>query len=293
MQQNPTHDPIKVLQGPFDPDVHAETFHNYLEVVIDPEGNVSYANPSHLKALERVWCEAHNRYDDPADERNLDDLYAHMPNDASPLQWLMDHTGYVCVWTDRIESANWDWSPKREYTGVNGAQATSLQTLADRELYRGHVPIVLEVFYQYACDDDRVEDVFSANVDIRPYLDATPVDDLPELYNIESWDDFIERLSEADALPVALDRWPGPFDSRPSKNYGPYVIARANEAEDADRLTETRNALEQRRLYAELRVIRDRTTRVYDEQYRLDALRAALSRENDRITKAIHELNET
>ena len=290
MQQNPIHDPIEVLQGPFDPDVHAETFHNYLEVVIDPEGTVSYASPSHLKALERAWYEIYGKYDDPTDERNLDDLYARMPENANPLQWLMDRTGYICVWTDRIESANWDWSPKREYTGVNGAQAVALQNLANRGLYRGYVPITLEVFYQ--CDGDCIEDVFSANVDIRRYLDATPVDDLPELYNIESWDDFIERISECGALPVPLDRWPGPFDSRPSKSYEAYVIARANEAEDAERLTETRNDFERQRLRAKLRIVRDRLANAYDEQRRLEALRATLSRESDRITQAISALDE-
>ena len=290
MGQKPTHDPIEVLQGPFDPDVHAETFHNYLEVVIDPEGTVSYASPSHLKALERAWCQIYGRYDDPNDERNLDDLYARMPESANPLQWLMDRTGYVCVWTDRIESASWDWSPKREYTGVNGAQAIALQDLAERGLYRGYVPITLEVFYQY--DGDHIEDVLSANVDIRRYLDATPVDDLPELYNIESWDDFIARLSECGALPVALDRWPGPFDSRPSKNYKAYVIARANEAEAANRLTETRNDLERRRLLAELIIVNDRLASAYDEQRRLEALRATLSHESNRITQAISTLDE-
>lgn len=292
MQQNPTHDPIEVLRGPFDPDVHAETFHNYLEVVIDPEGNVSYANPSHLKALERAWCEIYGRFDDPNDERNLDDLYARMPKDASPLQWLMDHTGYVCVWTDRIESANWDWSPKCEYTGVNSAQAVALQNLAEHGLYRGHVPITLEVFYQHVGDGDCIEDVFSANVDIRRYLDATPVDDLPELYNVESWDDFIARLSECDVLPVALDRWPGPFDSRPSGNYEAYVIARANEAEDANRLIETRNDLESRRLRAELRIVSDRIMNTYDEQRRLETLRTTLARESDHIAQAISALDE-
>lgn len=44
-----------VLHSPFDIKVHKQTFINYLEVVISPEGVVEYAVPSHVEKLLQIF----------------------------------------------------------------------------------------------------------------------------------------------------------------------------------------------------------------------------------------------
>lgn len=42
---------LSVLKGKFDIELHKKTFYRYLEVIIDPEGVVHYAVPSHNERL--------------------------------------------------------------------------------------------------------------------------------------------------------------------------------------------------------------------------------------------------
>ena len=42
---------LSVLKGKFDIELHKKTFRRYLEVIIDPEGVVHYAVPSHNERL--------------------------------------------------------------------------------------------------------------------------------------------------------------------------------------------------------------------------------------------------
>src|SRR5690606_29819 len=49
----------QVLHSPFDMETHKNTFINYLEVVIDADGTIMYAVPSHQEKLIRLACERH------------------------------------------------------------------------------------------------------------------------------------------------------------------------------------------------------------------------------------------
>ena len=50
-----------VLHSPFDIKVHKQTFINYLEVVISPEGIVEYAVPSHVEKLLQIFMSKYFR----------------------------------------------------------------------------------------------------------------------------------------------------------------------------------------------------------------------------------------
>ena len=82
-------DQMKVLHGAFDMQTHKETFTNYLEVVIAPNGSVCYAVPSHVAVLERMYMSrtGGNPQEDCPREHWL-----------SYDQWLIDQTECVCVW---------------------------------------------------------------------------------------------------------------------------------------------------------------------------------------------------
>lgn len=61
---------------------------NYCEAIIYQDGTIEYANPSHIKALER------------ATGKDVNWIYDRMPITSSPLHWLIEYTGCVCVWSD-------------------------------------------------------------------------------------------------------------------------------------------------------------------------------------------------
>lgn len=137
----PAHDPSEVLRRPFDSRIHAETFIDYLEVVIDPMGKISYAVPSHQMALmARLVADRTRRstaellahpieliewFDDPENMASVD-------ASANPMvdfmNWLCEATGCVCVWTTRVVGH------------PNGAQREQLRRLAHLRLYKGRIP---------------------------------------------------------------------------------------------------------------------------------------------------------
>lgn len=80
---------MDVLRGPFDPDTHRETFVHYFEVVMAPDGTVVYAVPGHVEVLERIA--SNMGVGDCPRERWWDYL-----------DWLMEQTGYICLWTNGI-----------------------------------------------------------------------------------------------------------------------------------------------------------------------------------------------
>lgn len=78
-----------VLRGPFDPATHKETFVDYFEAVVRPDGLVEYAVPSHQEKLMAIYRESGG---DP-----LDDCPTVLQWDY--LDWLMVETGCVCLWS--------------------------------------------------------------------------------------------------------------------------------------------------------------------------------------------------
>lgn len=54
-----------VMSKPFDINVHKQTFTHYLEIVLDPDGNIFYAVPSHNEWIISYLCGKDNQtYDE-------------------------------------------------------------------------------------------------------------------------------------------------------------------------------------------------------------------------------------
>lgn len=60
----------------------------YCEAIIYPDGEIEYANPSHVEALLRITGENRKVIDDK------------MPITASPIFWLIQYTKCVALWYD-------------------------------------------------------------------------------------------------------------------------------------------------------------------------------------------------
>lgn len=107
------------LHSEFDISKHKENFVNYLEVLIEPDGHVVYAVPSHQeKAIELAMkAKGWTRYE---------------LRDACPpeywfdfLEWLLGLTGCISVWTNMIVGK------------PNDAQKETLKELKKAGLYKG------------------------------------------------------------------------------------------------------------------------------------------------------------
>jgi hypothetical protein len=113
----------ETLHSPFDIEKHKQVFVNYLEVIIDKEGVVHYAVPSHQewlikKAIEILNIDRVDLYDECPDEYCFDIM-----------SWLTDVTECVLVWNDR-------------YIGKpNNKQISTLTMLYNNKLYSGTLPI--------------------------------------------------------------------------------------------------------------------------------------------------------
>lgn len=61
-------------------------YKNYCEIVISPTGDVEYAIPSHLYKLMAITG------------KSKEEIRQLMPMRASPIHWLIEHTGYGVCW---------------------------------------------------------------------------------------------------------------------------------------------------------------------------------------------------
>jgi len=66
----------------------------YCEIVISPDGDIEYAEPSHLYKLIRITGET------------KDALNAKIPDRAAPMEWLVEYTGYCVCWYDSFVLPN-------------------------------------------------------------------------------------------------------------------------------------------------------------------------------------------
>ena len=109
------------LHSNFDVLKHKETYINYLEVIIMPTGQVSYAVPSHTQKLEEIVCQ----------QRNIshDDLKDIVPREywLDYTTWLLEVTGCISVWT------NFYLGKANEY------QLDKLKELKDAGVYCGEL----------------------------------------------------------------------------------------------------------------------------------------------------------
>ncbi len=89
-------DATDVLNRPFDPETHKATFINYFETVMTGDGTVIYANPSHVRVLERLYTA---RY---ACEPTYDEYRRWLVGHRTVLdylEWLMETTDAIALWT--------------------------------------------------------------------------------------------------------------------------------------------------------------------------------------------------
>lgn len=105
----------------FDAEKHREKYLHYLEVVIDEDGEIFYANPSHQKKMIRMAVEKLGISEDELWERCPPEYYFDV------LTWLWRETGAIPVWTEF-------------YRGEpNDKQRDTLAYLKDMGIYEGDI----------------------------------------------------------------------------------------------------------------------------------------------------------
>ena len=111
----------EVLHSPFDINVHKATFINYLEVVIDTEGVVHYAVPSHQEFIINYLVQTKYGTREALNDAVPREYWFDM------MTWLTDQSGIVAVWNDR-------------YLGIlNERQRETLEKLQRVGLYKGEI----------------------------------------------------------------------------------------------------------------------------------------------------------
>lgn len=117
----------KVLYSPFDPKIHENTFIDYLEVVISPEGIIEYAVPSHLGVLEMKVLQKYNIKYDMYDYSIIAGNLCPKERHYDYTGWLMEETGYIMVWGE----------PDSRILGTpNEKQLKALKMLEKEELFK-------------------------------------------------------------------------------------------------------------------------------------------------------------
>lgn len=114
------------IYSKFDIEQHKATFINYLEVVIDPDGEIKYAVPSHQEILIKIAC---NKFGWSRDQLNKEcpkEYYFDF------MTWLCNITGYVSVWNEYIVLPE-------DHTKVTEAQKRSIGLLRENYLYLGEM----------------------------------------------------------------------------------------------------------------------------------------------------------
>ena len=245
-------DPIEVLNGPFDPKMHAKVFVNYLEVVIDSTGTVAYATPSHLQKLLAL---AYDAYVSPTIQRP-DDIWNLIPKTEDPVEWLCERLSCICVWNDR-------------YQGIaNAAQADALWDLAQEGLYKGPVPIVADITY-VICDPslgDYELEVETESIDVTPVLDTLDVDEVAAL--ADDPNPVVDILDDMHLLRRPHALWPGVIDCTLGGTFDAYLHVRRQVPESASGLLAAREQLlmlKRDRLYDARRTIEDELHQIYAE----------------------------
>ena len=111
----------KVLHSPFDIETHKKTFINYLEVIIDTNGIVHYAVPSHQEWLINKICIAKNL--------TKDNVFDSCPNTSDFVRdyLIPESGGCIPVWNEY-------------YMGEpNKSQRETLTILKQEGLYTGEI----------------------------------------------------------------------------------------------------------------------------------------------------------
>lgn len=111
------------IYSEFDIDKHKEKYINYFEVIIDKDGAVHYAVPSHMEKLIRMACEQFQVTREGLNEKIPRKYHCDM------LPWLCMVTGALSVWTNGID-----------YHSITEKHYETLLELQKAGLYKGILP---------------------------------------------------------------------------------------------------------------------------------------------------------
>lgn len=107
----------------FDVELHKKTFIHYLEVVIDENGKIMYAVPSHQEKIIKIACEKLNITRDRLNEMCPEEYYFEF------MTWLSRMSGACAVWENQVMGDKF-----------TGEQIKALQMLKNDGLYLGEIP---------------------------------------------------------------------------------------------------------------------------------------------------------
>lgn len=107
----------------FDLKKHQETYVNYLEVMIDKDGKIMYAVPSHQEKAIEMACTANNVSRGELEKMCPKEYYFDF------LTWLLMQSGAMAVWNTRYECYS-----------ASKAQYASLRRLKLAGVYKGSLP---------------------------------------------------------------------------------------------------------------------------------------------------------
>lgn len=120
------------LHSDFDIEKHKQTFIHYLEIVIDREGHISYAVPSHQEKIIRVACNQLGVSRDELDAMCPREMYWDF------MKWLSEISGLMAVWEGHYEVH----TPTKK-------QIAALRRLKMAGLYEGSIPRIDEEEIKY------------------------------------------------------------------------------------------------------------------------------------------------
>lgn len=106
----------------FDIERHKRTFTNYLEVVVDEDGKIMYAVPSHQEKLIKLACEKLNVTREELNAMCPEEYYFDF------VTWLCKVSGACAVWNTYVAS----YKPSKR-------QIEALKALKDSGIYKGEI----------------------------------------------------------------------------------------------------------------------------------------------------------
>lgn len=107
----------------FNIEQHKKTFIHYLEVVIDENGKIMYAAPSHQEKLIAIACKKLSVTREELNSMCPQEYYFYF------MTWLCKMSGACAVWEKFIECDK-----------LTGQQIRALQILKENGLYLGEIP---------------------------------------------------------------------------------------------------------------------------------------------------------
>ncbi|MDA1675337.1 hypothetical protein [Bacillus cereus group sp. TH152-1LC] len=111
----------QILHSPFNLEIHKKEFIDYLEVIIDENGTIMYAVPSHQEKLISIACDKLKITRDELIKRCPVEYYFDV------MTWLCQVSDCVALWTSRMEGK------------ANKKQEETIEKLIEEDLYIGRI----------------------------------------------------------------------------------------------------------------------------------------------------------